>query len=59
MVNLKARRAKDRALNRLLTELQGEFDRRLGTEDELLALTPGDVAFIEAVMDEELAKEGL
>ena len=59
VVNLKARRAKDRALNRLLTELQSEFDRRLGTEDELLALTPGDVAFIEAVMDEELAKEGL
>jgi hypothetical protein len=59
VVNLRARRAKDRALNRLLTELQSEYERRLGTQDELLQLSAGDIAFVQQVMDEELAKESL
>ena len=59
VVNLKARLAKDRALNRLLTELQTEFDKRLGTDDELKQLLPGDIAYIESVVEEELSAVSL
>ena len=56
IVNLRARLAKDKALNRILPQLQRQFEDRLSIDDELPALEPGDYALIQAIIEEELAE---
>lgn len=53
-MNLRGRIAKDRALNRILPELQEQFEDRLTAGDELPALEPGDYARITEIVEEEL-----
>lgn len=54
IANMRAKQARERALNRVLPELQKEFERRLGTADELTELAPGHIQMIERVLAEEL-----
>lgn len=54
LANLRAARAKARALNRILPALQRKFDNHLSTTDELLELAPSDLAEIELILVEEM-----
>ena len=54
LANLRAARAKARALNRILPDLQRRFDDHLSKTDELLKLGPTDLAEIEQLLAEEL-----
>lgn len=54
IANLKSKQARERALNRVLPPLQKEFERRLGTRDELVKLTPEHIKMIERILAEEL-----
>lgn len=54
IANLKSKQARERALNRVLPPLQKEFERRLGTKDELVKLTPEHIKIIERILAEEL-----
>lgn len=56
ILNLRARVAKDRALNRILPGLQEQFEQRLSAGDELPALTPGDYELIQSIVEEELSE---
>lgn len=55
IANMRAKQARERALNRILPPLQAEFERRLGTADELTKLTPDHITMIETILAEELA----
>ena len=52
---MRAKQARERALNRILPELQKEFESRLGTADELVKLSPGHIEIIERILAEELS----
>jgi hypothetical protein len=54
IANTRAKQARERALNRVLPPLQAEFERRLGTKDELVKLTDAHREFIERILAEEL-----
>lgn len=54
VANLRAKQAREKALNRILPPLQKEFERRLGTKDELVKLSPGHIRTIERILAEEL-----
>lgn len=51
---MRAKQARERALNRILPPLQAEFERRLGTKDELVKLSPDHLREIERILAEEL-----
>lgn len=51
--NLRAKIARERALNRILPELQDEFEAAL-SRGQLLELGPGHLTKIEEVLAEEL-----
>ena len=54
IANMRAKQARERALNRILPPLQEEFERRLGTKDQLVKLTPKHITLIEQILAEEL-----
>ena len=54
IANIRAKQAREKALNRILPPLQSEFERRLGTKDELVKLSPKHIAVIEYILAEEL-----
>lgn len=54
IANMRAKQARERALNRILPVLQDEFERRLGTEDELVKLSPEHIKMVEQMLAEEL-----
>jgi len=51
---MRAKQARERALNRILPPLQREFERRLGTDDQLVKLGPNHIQMIENILAEEL-----
>jgi hypothetical protein len=53
VANLRAASAKARALNRILPELQDEFERAL-LSGQVLALGPGHFERVEEILAEEL-----
>lgn len=54
IANMRAKQARERALNRILPPLQREFERRLGTDDQLVKLGPNHIQMIENILAEEL-----
>jgi len=53
IANLRAAQAKARALNRILPDLQEEYEAAL-SDGTILALGPGHIEKVEAILAEEL-----